>query len=275
MALEDILAGIGAGFKGGLDAYSWQKEMQQKDRALDQKAEYEANLLELRQMLAQLAEGGRNYRHDTPSGDTVVREQGANDRSAATLNANAIRDRMLEDGRNQRWFTPSGNAILGSETTRRGQDIGATTARRGQDVTAATARRGQDLTFDTNANRDATTRRGQDIGLGTSMMNEQGRNQRAKDRPASVNFFTPGNVTVTPPAGGGRLPFGPAAAPATPNAQPASPGPAASAAPTIDPKLEANARSLMQQFDTEKDPARKAALQQQMKAILDQLRPPQ
>jgi len=53
--------------------------------------------------------------------------------------------------------TASGSAILGAETSRRGQDIGQSTAIRGQDIGRSTAIRGQDIGAD-------TARRGQDIG---------------------------------------------------------------------------------------------------------------
>jgi hypothetical protein len=49
-----------------------------------------------------------------------------------------------ELGRMPKAATP--DAALGSETSRRGQDIGAQTAVRGQDITAQTATRGQDMT---------------------------------------------------------------------------------------------------------------------------------
>lgn len=52
---------------------------------------------------------------------------------------------LRERGATIRHLEPSGSAALGSETTRRGQDIGANTTTRGQDITAETARRGQDL----------------------------------------------------------------------------------------------------------------------------------
>jgi len=85
-----------------------------------------------------------------------------------------------EQGRNARWATPSGNAKLGSDTTRRGQD----------------------LNFTLGEDREAVTQRGQDINFGLGKQ----RNDITASKPSIYD------VAFGPQ--GGSAGGGPAAAPA-------------------------------------------------------------
>jgi hypothetical protein len=256
MGWEEVAAGIGGGLSAGVNQYNWQKDYEQKDRAIDSRTQIEQLKLEVREMIAQLNEQGRNERWATPSGNIQTQQQGATERAT-----------MAEEGRNDRWATPSGNAFLSSETSRRGQDLNfdlgirrdtttqrgqditATTARRGQDVGATTSRRGQDLTFKTAEMRDVTDRRGQDLGATTQAANEQGRNTRAAMQ--GVNFY--GATPVTAPQGMRQPVSAPAPAPSATNDQ-------------------TEAARLIAAFDAEKDPVKKAALQKDMQAVLQRLK---
>lgn len=63
-----------------------------------------------------------------------------------TLQKTATPDALLrEKGQTERHATPSGSAVLGAQTSVRGQDLSAETQRRGQDIGAETSRRGQEL----------------------------------------------------------------------------------------------------------------------------------
>lgn len=279
MGWDVALQGIGAGIKGGLDMYSWQQEHDQKDRTIDQRGEIEAGKLEmqrlrleLQEMIAELNESGRMSRHATPSGNTQATQAGAMSRAELT-----------EKGRNERWMAPSGNATLGSETTRRGQDITSVTQRRGQDVSSRTTMRGQDLTFETNANRDSTTRRGQEFGLATNLMNEGGRQTRHRTPSASAVMR---GVTMDPYASGGGTPLTagsrtmdmrpgdqpPTSQAAPPNTPATAPRPKPMQQTTVDPQLAEQVQNLTAQFDAATDPDERAVLQNEMRRILQQLK---
>lgn len=64
---------------------------------------------------------------------------------------------VLDAGEALKFKMPDANAVLGSQTTRRGQDISAATARRGQDLTAATAREGNAIAKDLANRQKALT----------------------------------------------------------------------------------------------------------------------
>jgi hypothetical protein len=207
-----------------------------------------------------LTEAGRNARYDRPSGNTVANIAGAMDRVGAQIKGAWDRTMLEEGGRNSRWAAPSGNATLGSETTRRGQDIGATTARRGQD-----------LTFSLGSDRNALTQRGQDIdfGLGTDR-NAIQRKRNAlfdatfNDQPDAAPAAAPTTPAAAPPppvvrpAGGGG-PTVPSAAvraplPVTPHA----------AAPQALAVLTSQAEATLRAFKAEQDPAKRTQLQKQL-----------
>lgn len=213
MAVEDWLAGIGGALKGGFDGYSYMRESAQKDKQIEQQKEIAAMRAEVQAMIAQVAatsrenvattnasgrrdvaginnrtrenvagltEFGRDFRWGTPSGNVTAQQEGANARNDATIAERGVE----EAGRNTRHTTPSGNAVLGSETTRRGQDI-----------TSSTARRGQDLNFELGGDRNRLTERGQDLNFTLDTSAEAGRTQRARMRPR------PGGSILTPPQG--------------------------------------------------------------------------
>lgn len=209
-----IFAGIGGAAKGLAEGYSWQKEYEQKDRAITSREEIAKLQAEIRQMIADAVENGRNqrwqqpsgnaivgaesretvaginqdaanYRHDTASGDTLEREAGSDRRLTRNLDFGYD----LEAGRNRRFN-------LGDETTRRGQDSTAFTARRGQDIGATTTRRGQDMS-------STTAQRGQDL---TSETARRGQDLTSKDRHYSADkrvsmfqglFQQPGQTPIT------------------------------------------------------------------------------
>jgi hypothetical protein len=261
--IDAIMSGIGGALKGGVDAFTWQQEYGQKERALDSRNQIEQLKLDVRTMLAELAESGKNERWATPSGNVQAQQTGANDRAAGVQEGQDRRLDVVEQGRNQRWFEPSGNAVLGSETARRGQDMTSSTARRGQDFTAGTARRGQDLTFKTGEMRDFTTQRGQDMSAATAAAGQDTARtiagMPARASGSGVNFYdrpagqTP--VTTTRPSVPGAPPI-------------VAPGGGAPSAGND----QAEASRLIAAFDTEKDPAKKAELQRQMQAVLARLR---
>lgn len=86
-------------------------------------------------------------------GDTVDLIDERSGEVVASLPKGASPDAVLrEEGAMTRHGTPSGSAVLGSETTIRGQNLSADTTRRGQDIAERTAIRGQDLQ---QASRDA------------------------------------------------------------------------------------------------------------------------
>lgn len=273
MGLDTLLAGIGGGARGAFDAFTWQQEYDQKERGQDQKLTVEQLKADIRIMLAEAAESGRNARHDAPSGNALVGAETTRrgqDMTSATaqrgqdlnFDLGTQRDSTTQRGQDLTFRTNETRDV----TARRGQDLGAETSRRGQDIGASTSRRGQDLTFLTGQNRDTTARRGQDIGASTAAAGQA--NQRAiAQMPArtgfgGANFYDQpapsGGLPVRPASVSGGLPVGaPSAAPAS------APGRGAD---------EAEANRLIAAYDGEKDPKKKADLQKQMQAILGRLK---
>ena len=162
-------------------------------------------------------DAGQTARHEAPSGSVIANNQGAMDRLTENLTFSYDKLNTEEAGRNARWATPSGNAKLGSETTRRGQDVGASTARRGQDV----ALHGNELDFHLGTKRNETTRRGQDqsFSLGTERNRIAGKRgiydvdfnavePQAAEPVAPVEAPAPTRapIPVTPRGGGAALP---------------------------------------------------------------------
>jgi hypothetical protein len=166
--LGHILEGLAAGGKGAMDAYTWQKEHEQRDRVSETRAEIARLHAETRAMLEQLKEGGRAERHATPSGSVIAQQAGATERAgvanetrAAIAEMNADVQRANEGGRNTRFD----KGITARSLWERMQDL---TQRRGQDLRHdeagarnVTTRRGQDLNAAAAAARDATARSGQ------------------------------------------------------------------------------------------------------------------
>lgn len=187
-----ILAGVTGALEGGIKGYSYENQQQIERQKLAQAQEIAELRLQVQQMIASMNEDGRNGRHDTPSGDTIVKEGGANTR-AVDANQNRIdvanigagsrervasvnndarlsgidrqiegafgRAQLAEDGRNKRWGTTSANARLQSDTTRRGQDTRSADSRFGVTTRDATERRGQDVSSgDRRYGADARTR---------------------------------------------------------------------------------------------------------------------
>lgn len=254
MGLDTVLQGIGGALKGGLDAYSWQQEYAQKDRELAQRKDVETLKLEIRTMLAELAEKGRNDRAELSS-DTTRRGQDLTASTAADRNATTQRGQDL-------------NFNLGmtrDTTTRRGQDLDFrtgemrdATTRRGQDVGASTQRRGQDLTFKSAEMRDFTDRRGQDMNAATAAAGQKSREDIARIRGPVVNFYS-GSTPVTPsqPA--------PGRTPVTPPATSAAP---AGAAPDFSKMTnDALIAEAQKQIDATSDPKKKAELQARLDAL--------
>ncbi len=289
MNAQAWLAGVGGALEGAAKGYSWQKEYDQKERGLDIREQIAQLREEIRQKIAEMTEGGRNARHETPSGDTLVRTQtqrdiadtteaGRNARwsvpSGNTLFTEAGRDRrwntpsanteLTELGRNTRWATPSGNARLGSETTRRGQDIGA-----------STARRGQDLTFSLGTSGQQVTQRGQDV---TSQDRRYATDRR---NAAFAGLFGPMPVTpvkpepeepedipqVAPvsPMGAGPAPIGRPPITTRAPGRTALPPPPPSADPMA--QLATKVQDATQRYTRETDPARKAAIANELRQL--------
>lgn len=176
--LQEILAAIGGGAEGLSSGLKYERDDQFRKAKLEEDNESRRLQAEIRAMIAELNEGGRNARHVTPSANVQLQQDGANSRTAAT------NDTRLA-------VTDANNA-----TRERGQDITHslgmardTTTRRGQDFTVntatqrdATTRRAQDLTHELGMQRDATTRRGQDYGVNTAATAAQLREMEIKQR---------------------------------------------------------------------------------------------
>lgn len=245
-------------------------------------------------------DAGQTERHNTVSGDTTAKEAGATNRKGMDIDFGYDKlftdstDRRhavdtQEQGRNSRWMTPSGNARLGSETTRRGQDIGASTATRGQDVTAATATRGQDVrSKDSRYRADKQNALFQGLYGPTPVVpgpqpvaptpagGGSGAPQEPDNPSAAVSSGSP------PPPVRSPLPIAPRAAAApkpvggmsqsltTPTAPTRSPLPiaprAAAPSPAATPMtaLTAKATTTLAAYNVERDPAKKRALAAQL-----------
>lgn len=237
-----------------------------------------------------IREAGQTERHNTVSGNAVANNKAAMDRVGAQVKGAFDRTFLEEQGRNDRWGTASGNATLGSETTRRGQDISSTTARRGQDLTAGTSQRGQDLNFSLGTDRNLLTQRDQDIDF--ALGNERNATNAGKRSIFDVTF---GDAAAGAPAAAPAAQ--PAAAPVArpspklpaPVVKPGAPPPVAARAPIpVTPRaaapatgtpapnpaivaLTTQATQLLAALGAEKDPARAAAIRKQLADIRAQI----
>jgi hypothetical protein len=295
MNAQAWLAGAGGALEGAAKGWSWEKDYQQKERGLDIRETIAQLREEVRQKIAELTEAGKKERHETPSGDTLVKEKGATERtntteagrntrwstpSANTLfteegrntrwNTPSANATLAETGRNTRWATPSGNATLGSETTRRGQDIGA-----------STARRGQDLTFSLGTSGQQVTQRGQDIGSRDRRYGIDRRNAAFQGlfgptpiTPVKPEPEVPEEIPQIPPlaAPGG---LSPAPAPAFVGRPPiTSRAPGRTAIPPPPPpaadpvaQLATKVQDASQRYQRETDPARKAVIANELRQL--------
>lgn len=278
---------VGAGIAGGLDSFlktlSWQKEYEQTDRKIESDARTKELQAEIRAMIATMNERGRSDRWSTPSAN-VVTTQAAQTARNTDDNTTAT---TIAEGRNA--VTSRGqdlNHALGltrNETTRRGQDFGFTlggmrdtTARRGQDMTAGTARRGQDisrelgLTFETGR-----TTRAADANTLRVQENEKDREvdlERIRRRANPFEgLFEDGDDPLREVVDGtGRPTAEPIEVMDPPtDDRPLPRSPEADA--DQSQQMETQARSLMEQFRKEADPARRAALRSQLQRLRDQL----
>ncbi|MGE3278039.1 MAG: hypothetical protein AB7O67_23250, partial [Vicinamibacterales bacterium] len=286
MAAQDILAAVSGALKGGAEGYMFNREEDYKNRKLDSDSEIKRLQTEIKVMLENMKEQGRNQRWETPSGNVTATQEGQNTRwlnpSGNVIANNRTRERgqdlgfslglALEDGRNNRWSTPSGNAIVGADTSRRGQDLSAETARRGQDISAATAAaaeagRGTRAT-DANALREKEIEARERLerlkrqGNSGSLLGDAGR-----DGLPAAPGMPPADIEL-PDTGTGR----PTAEPieivpqAGPPVTPRSP----EASADESSRLSQQATSLLQQFKTEADPAKKRAIGAQLRRLREQ-----
>jgi len=295
----DFSAGAGEGAVTGLrdqrDAAMVAQKIQQQEELAQMREE-------VRQAIASLNEEGRNARWGRVSGNVEAQQAGQDRRSSAeilasnwkwrtpsgnveaqqageTARTNAIvegantRAQGAEQGRNLRWSLPSGNVKLSTETTRRGQDLGAETTRRGQDF---------GFTLGTEHNTIARKRANQ------SIFGDQTVTGADQSSGRDVNLPALGAIPVTPRKNGGTAPLyhwsdgttraypegSASAAPAPPRAParasiPVTPrrgDPALGGVQDPLTQLTLTATTLLQQFRAEKDPAKKAALAEQLKA---------
>lgn len=229
--LAGILAGVGGGLRGASAGYSWQKDYEQKERAISSREEIARLREEIRLMIEQAKEGGRTDRHVTPSGDAIVgadsrrdvatiTQEGAtarhntpsgsvianNTAAADRLTQNITFGRELETGRNRRHDTASGTARLGAETQRYGIDTRSADSRYATDTGAT------------------TTRRGQDIRSGDSRYAADKRNAMFQGIFGPTPVFN-GRTPVTPAGGGGSPPIPDRERPEDPAAAAAAPPP--------------------------------------------------
>jgi len=176
----EILQGLGAAGEGALEGYTWGKQYDQQNRAIDQRGEIARLQGEIRTMLEGMKEGGRNERHATPSASVVAQQEGATARADATNMTRSNIAEMLEGGRNARHATPSGSTLAAQDgaTERTGMTLSARDM--WNRMSDATRRRGQDMTQGAAEMRDETQRRGQDFGLGATVLRD-GTTRRGQD----------------------------------------------------------------------------------------------
>ncbi|MCC6989960.1 MAG: hypothetical protein IT181_13225 [Acidobacteria bacterium] len=253
-----VLQGVGGALEGGFEGYSWAKELQQKDRQIDQREEIVRLQDETRRMLETLKENGRNTRAaDTNqtrmdiagmTAETAANaESGRNTRFEKGITAKGLWQEMQDRTRRRGQDLTDENADQRDATTRRGQDMSSATARRGQDIGAGTARmrdettrRGQDLGAENVDQRDETTRRGQDLatdrariraGSSLGALPEAGADSQEM-RDAAVAAANASNAGVSevpnmPPRPAGNMPT--PAAPVPPPAAGGAPAPVTAA----------------------------------------------
>lgn len=284
---EQIFAGLSGAISGGLKGYTWEQEHAQKNREIDNRKEVALLQAELRSMIAEMNERGRDGR----SAATI--------QSRETIAGQNNDTRELIAGQNN--DTRETIAAGRDETTRRGQDITESLGIRRD----GTTRRGQDFQFDLGVMRNNTTQRGQDISATTQRRGqditqqlgisaEGGRNTRAtaanalrteeiksrekiagernRDPWASVSFDNPptevreGDVT-RPTAQPVEVKEQPIETSQLPDATTRSP----EANADQRTRLEANARSLMTKFQATSDPAQRAALRRDLERLRGEL----
>lgn len=204
MALEDLFAGIGGGLKGGLNAYTWQKEHQQKDREIDQRKEVAQLRGEIQMLIANANNQTKKDLHDDPSGSVIAQQEGA-DRRFFGVSGNT---QLMETGRMNRFSGVSGDTRYRTDAQVGMNDQDNLVRTYVADQSNNTTRRGQDITFDLGRIRDTTARRGQDISADTAANAEFGRNDRSANE---LNNPRPlgGTGFITPPSGGSKTPIVP------------------------------------------------------------------
>ena len=173
----DFGAAVGAAIRGGVGAREKKRDREFEDAKLKQQERLQQLSEDVRLLVAQLEEGGRNTRHEGEIGARETEETGRNTRHAGEL---ALGE-TLEEGRNtrasddlisrewsrdldrglQRELAERGSADsryavdqrtevdrdrLDSDVWRVG--VQDNTQRRGQDLGSATQRRGQDRSFE-------------------------------------------------------------------------------------------------------------------------------
>lgn len=162
MAASDWLAAL----SGGIDGVEHRRERDEDLKLANRRVDNVELAAQVRAMLEQVKEEGRNSRTDKTEAGKTLRtntvETGRNDRFA---DAEAGRDsrfytgeegkndrasNALEQGAEQYWDKAGrdwSGLMMGDATRRRGQDVTA----RGQDLGASTAERGQDLAHEDRA----------------------------------------------------------------------------------------------------------------------------
>lgn len=284
--MDDILAGVGGALEGGLKGFTWSKEFQQKDREINNRKEVALLQQEIRQMLASMSD---TRARDIAGANNTSRETvaGVNNASRETIaGANNASRETIATGRNA--TTERGQditqqlGILRNDTTRRGQDFGFTlgtdrneTTRRGQDIGATTTRHGQDITeqLGISAEGGRATR-----ATDANALREQEIEQR--ERLAKKNRANPfGGVDFTggapPPevkegVGTGKPTAQPIEVKETTGGLPVAPR-SPEAAGDQSQRLEQQALSVIQKYQTEKDPAKKTALRNDLARIREQI----
>jgi hypothetical protein len=219
MGWQDLAAVAGGALEAGLGNYSWQKQQEQQERIADKQIASREDVArlnaEIRAMLEELKEGGRNTRHSTASGSVIAQQEGASARQREDIASDRANLELLEGGRNSRWtegLSARDAWNLRDNATRvRGQDVAADTSMRNTDVRDATTRRGQDVGAETTRRGQdvgsETTRRGQDIGAETQRRGQDLRQQgSALEDPLGPAPSAPAAVPITPR---GATPAGP------------------------------------------------------------------
>jgi hypothetical protein len=267
--IDDALAGLAGALKGGWDAFTWAKEFEQKDRQLNNQVE----IARLRDEIRMMAIEAGLLKHQTPSGNVVAQQAGA----AARNDADNQTTRDVAAGNQQ--VTMRGQditkelGIMRDVTQRRGQDftfdlgvIRDNTTRRGQDITSETARRGQDITQQLGITAEAGRKTRATDANALRREEMASRERIAKDRNADpwgvsttsgVTFGDDGEVTED--TGTGKPTAAPIEVRETTGTTPVAPRSPEAADDQLS-RLEQQAAATIQKYRTEKDPAKKAAL---------------
>lgn len=301
MALDTFLAGLSGGLNGLSSGYQYERTRALNEQKLETQNQIAQLRAEVAEMVARVAADSRrdvatttaDSRRDVAGTNADARRDVAN---ITQTGANG-RATQQNDYLYKKLFTDSADrnraVDVGSTDRRYGIDTNATTTRRGQDIGATTARRGQDLNFTLGGERNALVERGQDIDVDQGNVMEAGRTTRAGMRKPAFSFDHLPDGTVT----GSPLPITPSAAPPAPAAAPvvkppsvlqqrgtipvtpraavpaAAQGPMPNAqgskapAPAANPKmaaLEQQAAAKLAELRATKDPAKQAAIRQQL-----------